>query len=244
VSSAESQGGNLSRPRKGSPLSTVPSTQKREDAFDRLLDAMPRIAEAVNAFDSKSTKRLAMEALIRTIGVPDQNGEADPPPTQVIDESAAAASDGGSVNNHSQKSEQGQENQPADHPTPARARKKKVAPNLQPSRDLDFWPAGAQSLSDLVAEKQPTTNDQKSALVVYWFEEISNLSEFGASHVLSAYKAMKWREPTDLVGSLRVTASRTHWINTSDMKALKITPGGRNLVNHELPAQPKAKKAA
>jgi len=27
------------------------------------------------------------------------------------------------------------------------------------------------------------------------------------------------------------------------MKALKITPG-RNLVNHQLPAQPKAKKAA
>jgi hypothetical protein len=55
---------------------------------------------------------------------------------------------------------------------------------------------------------------------------------------------MKWRVPTDLVNSLRVTASRTHWIDTRSMKALKITPSGRNLVIHDLPAQPKAKKAA
>ncbi len=224
-------------------MSTVPAT---EDTFNRLLGAMPRIAEAVNAFDSKSTKRLAMEALIRAIGVPDHNGDAEPAPTAVIDESAAAAPHtGDGVNNQSQKSEPGQENQPSDHSNSARGRKKKkAAPSLQPIRDLDFWPTGVQSLSDLVAEKQPTTNHQKNALVVYWFEEISSLTEFGASHVLSAYKAMKWREPTDLDNSLCVTASLKHWINTSDMKALKITPGGRNLVNHELPAQPKAKKAA
>jgi hypothetical protein len=222
-------------------MSTVPAT---EDKFNRLLNAMPGIAEAVNAFDSESTKRLA-KALIRAFGVPDQNGDAVPPPTQVINESAAAAPDAGDgVTSHSQKSEPGQENQPSDHSTSARVRKKKAAPSLQPIRDLDFWPADAQSLSDLVAERQPTSIDHKNALVVYWFQEISNLSEFGASHVLSAYKAMKWREPNDLVNALQQTASRTHWINTSDMKALKITPGVRNLVNHELPSQPKAKKAA
>jgi hypothetical protein len=53
---------------------------------------------------------------------------------------------------------------------------------------------------------------------------------------------MKWRVPTDLVNLLRVTASRTHWIDTRSMKALKITPSGRNLVIHDLPAQPKAKR--
>ena len=48
------------------------------DSFDRLLDAMPRIAEAVNTFSSEKNQRAALDALVRAIGLTDAGAAAPP----------------------------------------------------------------------------------------------------------------------------------------------------------------------
>ena len=40
------------------------------DLFDRLTEAMPKMAEAVNAFTLKDNQRLALQALLTAAGVP------------------------------------------------------------------------------------------------------------------------------------------------------------------------------
>jgi hypothetical protein len=49
------------------------------DPFERLLGSMPKIAEAVNAFQSEDVQREALAALLKTLGAttehaPDQLG--------------------------------------------------------------------------------------------------------------------------------------------------------------------------
>jgi hypothetical protein len=74
-------------------------------------------------------------------------------------------------------------------------------------------------------------------------EQVLELSDIGAGHVLAAYKACQWREPNAPDNSLQVTASTKDWIDTGDMKAIRTTSEGRNVVEHDMPiAKAKAKK--
>jgi hypothetical protein len=53
---------------------------------------------------------------------------------------------------------------------------------------------------------------------------------------------VKWREPSDLLAALRVTASRKGTIDTTNVDDLRTTPRGRDFVEHDLPAPEKSKK--
>jgi hypothetical protein len=121
------------------------------------------------------------------------------------------------------------------------SRRRRTARKAEPVRDIDFRPEGKQAFKDLVEEKSPTTIDQKNVLAVFWLEQVAGIGGIGAGHVMAAYKDRNWREPADSVNSLQATASREHWIDTKDMKAIVTTPSGRNQVIHEMPMA-KAKK--
>jgi hypothetical protein len=109
-------------------------------------------------------------------------------------------------------------------------------------RNIDFRPEGLQSLRDLVAEKQPKSINERNLVAIYWLEQVLEIQEIGMGHLLAAYKEEQWREPSDLEIAARSTASRTHWLDTSNTKAIKTTPTGRNIVKHDMPLV-KAKKA-
>jgi hypothetical protein len=55
-------------------------TPQGEGTFGQLLEAMPRIAEAVNAFTSEKNQRAALDALVRAIGLADQPSMPPMPP--------------------------------------------------------------------------------------------------------------------------------------------------------------------
>jgi hypothetical protein len=48
------------------------------DPFDRLLEAMPRIAEAVNAFSTEKNQRAALNALVDALGISRWRGTCPP----------------------------------------------------------------------------------------------------------------------------------------------------------------------
>jgi hypothetical protein len=204
-----------------------------EDMFDRLLTALPRIAESVNKFESPAVQEHAFEALVRALGITEPIATTPPAPSNGSADSATGDMNGDAG---------GVEEIEATNGTPRRRRRRAASALVSAVRDIDLRPDGKQSFRDFAAEKQPSTKEERNIIAVYYLEQVLNLSEIKAGHVLAAYKECNWPEPNDMRHSLRVTSSRRHWLDTSDRTSIHTTAPGRNLVKHDLPRTPKATK--
>jgi hypothetical protein len=200
-----------------------------QEDLDALLSRMDAIAKAVNAFNSETVQQEAFSALVAAFEGKRHTAKhvsapaADPEPEPEAPSKEKAAPTGGNGK-------------------PRKAAKGKGT-GWTFLKDLDLRPKGKQSLEAFVEEKQPASNEDKYAVVVYYFSEIAELPAVSTSHVGSAFRLMKnWREPGDVSASLRITSSRKGTLDTSNLESIKITPTGRNFVEHELPPAPKAKK--
>ncbi len=91
-----------------------------------------------------------------------------------------------------------------------------------------------------MAEKKPTTLHDRSAVAVYWLNEIAKHSPITAGDVLTCYRGEGWKLPTDLANALAVTAHRKGFFDTADLQDIKLAPQGFNRVEHELPKQAKS----
>jgi hypothetical protein len=210
----------------------IDSASPAETQFDRLLSAMPRIAEAVNGFASQENQRIAAHALMKlamnAVGLLDEpppHGEPNlsvvPPLPDDRPEDHGDAAVGAS----------------ADQPTVARRRTRKPAAKKSwRARDLNFRPEGKPSLREVDAEKKPKNLNERNAVAVYYLEDILAIAGIDAGHVLAAYAECEWRVPADMENCLMVTSCRKDWLNTSDMKAIRLTNKGRNLVLFDLPS--------
>jgi hypothetical protein len=206
----------------------------QQDKFDRLREALPAIAEAVNAFESKEVQEMAFTALVAALGLPAQG-----PPTP----GALSSSKNGSLDAQPLEETEADHLGDGDNGTkrtpPKRARKASVKKDVAPIRDLDLWPVGKQSIDDFVAAKKPNNNHERNAVAVYYLEQILEAPKITAGHVLAIYKHCHWAEPADMGNSLQVTASTRQFVNTTSMTDIKTTPQGRNLVDHRMPVEPK-----
>jgi hypothetical protein len=207
------------------------------DKFDRLLGAMPRIVEAVNAFSSEKNQRAALDALVQAIGIAPLTSTLASDPAAPDREPNTSNGDLGALVDDPGNEVEAEVGSPTVKPS---ARRRRALKKAEPVRDIDFRPEGKQAFKDLAEEKQPTTIDQKNLLAVFWLEQVASIQEIGVGHVMAAYKDRNWREPANPANSLQATASREHWIDTKNMKAIITTPSGRNEVNFEMPT--KAKK--
>ena len=202
-----------------------------QEDLDALLSRMDAIAKAVNAFTSEAVQHEAFSALVaafegrwhstKQAHAPVVDTEPEPSPTLPKEKPISTGINGGKA--------------------------RRAAKGKQSSwtflKDLDLRPSGKQSLEAFVEEKKPASNEDKYAIVVYYLSEIAELSSVSASHVGSAFRLMKtWREPGDVSASLRITSSRKGTLDTSNLDSIKVTPTGRNFVEHELPPLPKMKK--
>lgn len=209
--------------------------------FDRLLSVMPQMAEAVNEFASEANQLLALRALMRALGLPDEPAPEDAaePTLAVVPPLASDPAE-----DHDQ-GQAGPGASGAEQPTAARRRaRKSAARKFWPRvKDINFRPEGKPSLREFAEEKKPDTLHEKNAVLVYYLEEILGIAAIGVGHVLAAYAECGWRSPAMPDNYLMVTACRKNWLDTSDMKAIKITYQGRNMVQFDLPRS-KAKKSA
>jgi len=199
--------------------------------LDALLTRMSAIAEAVNAFNSEAVQHEAFSALIAAFEDNHHNAKRQHPraagPGHLTDAPPA---------------EIPAPAKPANGPPRTKRSSKDPRSEWKMVRDLDLNPAGKQSFNEFISEKNPRTNEEKYAAAVFYLAETLEMPKVTIHHVGSTFRLTKsWKEPIDLGGGLRVTASRKGTIDTTSYDDIKITPAGRNLIEHELP-RIKAKK--
>jgi hypothetical protein len=211
-----------------------------EDPFDRLLDAMPKIAEAVNVFSSEEVQRRAFDALLATLGRT-VTGHSDEPPTdaqwanwsaEVPAKSALPASPAGT-------SENGDGQRVTNARGSRRSRVSTPKKTWTVNRNINFAPADKPSLRDVVDEKKPKSNKDKNLVAAYYLAEHLGQETFDVSDVMGAFKFMAWPLPTNPANSLQVVASTLSWFDTKDMSKIQLTHIGSDYCEHKLPRSTK-----
>lgn len=203
--------------------------------FDRLRSEMPAIAEAVNKFESPEIQRAAFDAFMRSLGLGTREAVPTAPAeltvVRTVPDAGAEDSDGAGPEPVSEGKAR---------PTAARQQRPRK-PGGKKSWPLDkqinFRPAGKPSLRDFADEKQPNNNDQKSAVIVYYMTEVLGMSAVNIGQVLTGYNECQWKPSSSPDATLRTTASKYRWIDTSDAKAIKLTHAGRAFVEYDLPTK-------
>jgi len=187
-------------------------------SFDALLAEMPRIAEAVKAFP-EAVQAQAFEALMAEVrggAAPTRKETGEGKSTKRRASKSRAKASGGEGKNTWRRT---------------------GGPSAV--RDLDLAPKGKTSFKDFVAEKRPKTNHDQNVLSVYYLAEVLGLGSVTLDYVFTCYKDMRWREPANLANSLSLTANRKRFIDTASLDDIKLTPAGRNHVEHDLPPKKK-----
>lgn len=227
-----------------------PRSTAQPDMFDRLLEAMPRIAEAVNLFTDARVQRSAVNALIAALRVPEATRTQEA--ATMVETSAPDAPTTEALHVVDSTGAEWEKDEVAAAPSPTRAnrepaakttKKKRGGRKWETVRDMDWRPEGKQSFKDLVAGKVPTNADQRNILAVYWLHEVAEVPEIGVGHVEAAFLEADWRMPAQLDNALQITASTKRWLDTSNMKDIAMTPTGRNVVRYDMPIA-KEKKSA
>jgi hypothetical protein len=207
--------------------------------LESLLEVMPRIADAVNAFTSEENQQVAMRACMRMVGLNDESpGRPEAVSAPNLSVVPPAAGDPVDIADPSPASETSQ----GTPPTARQRRPRKAASKRawSPVKEIDFRPAGKQSLRDFAEEKLPVSQHEKNLVCVHYLEEVLGLSSVGAGHVLAAYEECGWKLPASPENSLQRTSCLKKWLETGDMQAIHVTLRGRNAIQYDLPAKKSA----
>lgn len=210
-----------------------PQHPENSDNFDRLLANRQQIAEFVNSFTSERVQRKAFEAIVCSLGLANEDSPetapverlhvVPPPANEPLPTEDAAAGE-------------------AESASPSRRRRTKTGAKKTYTipKGLNWAPDGAPSLETFIEEKQPRNNDEKNLLSCFYLSHMMGLS-VDTEHVLAVYQAAKWDAPAHPHTSLQATASKHAWIDTADMKDIKVVWQGENYVNSKMPVEPKTK---
>lgn len=123
--------------------------------------------------------------------------------------------------------------------TSSSKRSKKPSSKLQKlsiAKDLTLRPAGKVAFKDFFKEKSPTTHEQAVTVAIYWLQRILELKEdLKPNHVFTCLKDVEYRQPKNLAQTIRDTAKRQGWVDTSQRGNAQITNLGEEFVEHDLP---------
>ena len=197
------------------------------DLLEELLEAMPRIAEAVNRFDSPEVQSAAFDALMRaTLG----------------DEPLQARTPKGT-----HQTESGAQPAPSESPQASPSSSKRASPkklgrkgrvaSIPLDKSLSFKPGGKASLYDFIKEKNPKTQQEKTIVFVYWLKEVAECKKVGVSQVCTCYREMGWEAPSNPANQLSKLAKDKKWLDSSDTSDIELNHPGTQFVEHQLPAE-------
>lgn len=125
---------------------------------------------------------------------------------------------------------------PATTPTKeSQPRHRKPKESFNILSELNLSPSGHQSLTDFIKEKRPENFQEFNAATVYYLTKELSIRAITPEHVYTCYKDANRRLPGAFTKSLRDTDKVKGWIDTHDLKNIKITTWGENFVEHDLP---------
>lgn len=221
----------------------MPESSNQPDHFDRLLSEMPRISEAVNAFTSEKAQRIALRALVHAAGLAENSGAAPAAlsvVTPIVTEQVPQADD----MNGPAEPDAGAGTAAKPNGRTKTTRKPSNKKNYPRVKDINFRPDGKPTLREFYAEKAPASFLEKNLTFVYYFEKYMEVEEITVAHVLAAYDEIPEKSPADPENSLTVTAHRKRWLDTANLKAIRTTHSGRNMVEYDMPVMKKDSKSA
>ncbi|NEQ98483.1 MAG: hypothetical protein F6K30_17480 [Cyanothece sp. SIO2G6] len=102
-------------------------------------------------------------------------------------------------------------------------------------KDLDLRPDEKLSFRDFYTQKQPSTQQQAVTVSVYYLTRILELGKVTPEHVFTCFKDVERKTPKNMPQTIRDTAKRRGWVDTSERGKVKITNHGENFVEHDLP---------
>jgi hypothetical protein len=114
----------------------------------------------------------------------------------------------------------------------ATERRKPVAPTLV--KELNLRPKNQESFSDYVSKKPPKNDHERKLVSVYYLKRILEIEAVGAAHVYTCFRDQGWKVPPDLQTSLRLTANKKGWLDTSDSNNINVPVRGENHIEYEM----------
>lgn len=203
-----------------------------QEDLDALLARMDAIAQAVNSFTSETVQQEAFAALIAAFEGKRHGAKNSPTIPQSPEPQGDAPSGENSTFTKS-----------GNTPPKTKRTSKDTRSEWKMVKDLDLRPQGKQSFQDFIDEKMPISNEDKYVAVVYYLSEILEIDTVTISQIGTVFRLTKsWKEPTDVSSGLRTASSRKGTLDTKSYDNIKLTPTGRNFIEHELPHKEKAKK--
>lgn len=205
------------------------------EKFERLIESFPRIAEVVNSFNSEEVQRLAFGSLVASLGETQDPTDVlvSPAPSDRPDRAAVTAEIGTTTATGANgKSTEIKKRR-------ATSSKKKI---YSATKGINFRPDGKTALLDFAESKNPTSNDEKNAVAVYWLIEELGKEEVSVSDVLAVYRDRLWKYPANPANALQITASKFTWLDTSNMEKIALTHSGQYFVEQDLPRQARPRK--
>jgi len=115
---------------------------------------------------------------------------------------------------------------------------KKAKSVISMDKSLNLAPKGKTSAVQFAAAKKPSNVKEKCVVAVYYLRETIALPKVTAEAVFTFFKTVQWPAPADMKNTLQQAGS-TGWLDTADSQDIKLTSGGENLVEHELPSKVK-----
>lgn len=191
-----------------------------DDEFDRRLDQLKRVLEVVTTIEGNTDLQNAAFAYMfgtSTLHTRPPKDHAVPP---------ADAGDGGT------NAANDDVEAPIGNGKSKSRRTRKVA-SVPQDKSVNLSPEGKQSWVEFVAEKKPSSHEQKYTVCVFWLLEIAGFSKATINQVVSQYLAAKWALPSN-PRNMASKTSNSGYIDSKDQSDLKLTSQGTALVANQL----------
>lgn len=100
--------------------------------------------------------------------------------------------------------------------------------------NMDFRPAGKQTLKAFMDEKAPRNDVETVVAAVYYMQRMMDLPKIGPAHVRTALREVGKAIPVDLKATIRNIKKSKVWLNFTDIEEIRMTTQGDNAVEHEM----------
>lgn len=101
-------------------------------------------------------------------------------------------------------------------------------------KDLNLRSEGNPWFREFYDQKKTSTQEQAVTVAVYYLKRILELDKITPEHVFTCFKDVERKTPKNMPQTIRDTAKRKGWVDTSERGNIKITNHGENLVEHDL----------
>jgi hypothetical protein len=105
---------------------------------------------------------------------------------------------------------------------------------IRPVGDIDFFPAGKQSLKEFFSQKAPKSDMDQILAICHFLQHTLESSQVGPGHILSGLKHVGHPVPKDLRKTIRNMKDKKAWLNFTDIENIRMTTEGENRVEYEL----------